>query len=309
MSTIVITEFMEDAAVQRLASRYPVHYDPTLVDRREALFPLLKDCRAIIVRNRTQVDRELLLNSPQLLGVGRLGVGLDNIDLAACETRNIRVMPASGANADAVAEYVIAGLLILFRGAYHSTAAVLNGDWPRGQLQGREIVGKTLGLVGYGQIARAVAQRARALGMHIACFDPWLDENTLAAGDEPTRHDALDSLLAVADAVSLHVPLTEATQHLLDAPRLTLMKPAAILINSARGGVIDETALAAALQEGRLGGAMLDVFEQEPLPADSPLVGVPNLILSPHIAGLTAESNVRVSELTADNVLRLLESS
>lgn len=168
------------------------------------------------------------------------------------------------------------------------------------------MAGSTLGLVGFGAIARETARRARALDMKVAAFDPHL------ASDAPewagvTRHESLDALIASSDVISLHVPLTEATHHLIDAAALSRMKADAVLINASRGGTVDEEALAEVLRQGRLAGAMLDVFEQEPLPAGSALEGVPNLILTPHIAGVTHESNARISQMTADAVREVLE--
>ncbi len=259
--------------------------------------------RALIVRNRTQVRGALLDAAPELTCVGRLGVGLDNIDLAACEGRGVAVYPATGANNLSVAEYAIGTAMALLRGAYAANEEMIAGDWPRQSCAGRELSGKVLGLVGFGAIARDTAARARALGMEVAAFDPFVP------ADDPVWRTAgrldLDALLATADVVSLHVPLTDGTRHLIDAPRIAAMKPGAILINAARGGVVDEAAVAAALRAGHLGGAALDVFETEPLTAGAATIfaGVPNLILTPHIAGVTVESNTRVSELVADRVL------
>lgn len=305
MTDIVITEFMDSAAVESLAAAFTVHYDPGLVDSPNELSALLPDCRALIVRNRTRVDPTLLALAPALQVVGRLGVGLDNIDLDACRQHRIRVIPATGANTLAVAEYVIGGLLLLVRRGFLASERVAAGEWPRQELIGGEISGRTLGLVGFGGIARAVAELARALGMQVAAFDPLLAP-TDPAWAQVQRFGTLESLLAASDAVSLHVPLTPQTRHLIDETTLAAMKPTAVLINTARGGVVDEAALADALTDGRLGGALLDVFEQEPLPARSVLTDVPRLILTPHIAGVTGEANQRVSLLIAEQVREAL---
>lgn len=300
---VVITEFMDESAVEALRAQCDVLYDATLVDRQADLLAALVGARALIVRNRTQVNTALLAAAPGLVVVGRLGVGLDNIDLPACRARHIEVIPATGANALAVAEYVIATAMVLLRGAYLSSAEVAAGNWPRPRLSGgREIGGKTLGLVGFGGIGRLTARLAQALGMHVLAHDP------LVAPDDAlwARHDVaprdIDALLAEADVVSLHVPLTDATRGLMDPARIARMKPGAVLINTARGGIVNEPALADALHEGRLAGAALDVFDREPLPAGSPLAGTPNLILTPHIGGVTRESNTRVSTLIAQKV-------
>jgi (S)-sulfolactate dehydrogenase len=306
MPDIVIAEFMDDAAVADLAADFDVLYDADLVDRRDALGKVVVNCRALIVRNRTQVRGALLAACEKLEVIGRLGVGLDNIDLAACRARGIAVLPATGANDLAVAEYVIAGMLMLLRGAYGASSQVVAGDWPRGELIGREIAGRRLGLVGFGGIARETARRATALGMTVLAHDTQLADDHPAWRELAVARASLETLLATCDVVSLHVPLDASTRHLIDRDALGRMRKDAVLINAARGGVVDERALAAALREERLAGAMLDVFETEPLPPSSVLEDVPNLILTPHIAGVTEESNVRVSALIAAGVRRAL---
>jgi len=300
---------MDEAAVARLKARYATVYDPRLVDKPDELAKALADARVLIVRNRTQVRGSLLETARSLVSVGRLGVGLDNIDVEACRARGIDVYPATGANNLSVAEYVITATLMLLRGAWLSSASMTAGEWPRERLIGRELAGKTMGLVGLGAIAREVAWRAGALGMNIVAYDP----NLLA--DDPAwqvvRNVSLDGLFEIADVVSLHVPLTDATRGITSAERIGRMKAGAVLINAARGGVVDEAALADALRAGRLGGAALDVFETEPLTkeAGEKFAGIANLLLTPHIAGVTEESNARVSGLIADLVLARLEKA
>ena len=306
MPDIVVTEFMDEAAIRDGFAGLDVLYDPALVDQPDALARALIEARALIVRNRTQVRPALLDGAPRLRAVGRLGVGLDNIDVEACRARGIAVFPATGANDAAVAEYVVTAVLVLLRGAYGASAEVAGGAWPRNRLIGREAGEKRLGLVGFGAIARETARRAGALGMEVCAFDPYLADDD-PAWDGPWGRVArvgLDALLAGSDAVSLHVPLTPETRGLIDAARLARMKPDAVLVNAARGGVVDEAALGQALRDGRLGGAALDVFEEEPLGAarGAAFAGCPNLILTPHIAGVTAESNVRVSRVIVDAV-------
>lgn len=306
MADIVISEFMDEAALAAIPSRYSVLYDAKLVDRPADLLREVGSAKALIVRNRTQVRGDLLAAAGALKVVGRLGVGLDNIDMEACKARDIGVYPATGANDLSVAEWVIATAMMLLRGAYCATAEVVGGAWPRNRLMGRELSGKVMGVVGYGAIAREVVIRANALGMSCIAFDPYLPD------DHPAWHMAkrhgLEPLLREADVVSLHVPLNETTAKMMDAIRLKRMKPDAILLNAARGGIVDEAALAAALRAGELGGAALDVFDEEPLSAARGAVfqGCPNLILTPHIAGVTQESNVRVSHVTVANVLKAL---
>ena len=304
---IVISEFMDAPAVETLRARFDVDYRPKLVDDAAALEQALPWADAWIVRNRTQVRGLLLAAATNLRVVGRLGVGLDNIDLAACGSRNIEVIPATGANAESVAEYVITAALVLLRGTYGSSKAVEAGTWPRQMLsQGREAFGKTMGIVGIGSIGRLTARKARAMGMRVIAHDPHVPATAEVWRELETAPYALDELLRESDVVSLHVPLVAETRGLLNRERLWLMKRGAIVINTARGGIVDEVALAAMLREGRLGGAALDVFEHEPLAAGSALVGVPRLLLTPHIAGVTLESNERVSALIAERVRAFL---
>lgn len=300
MSDVLITEFMDEAAVAALSADLDVDYDPGLADTQADIPARLTGARALIVRNRTQVSADLLAAAPNLVCVGRLGVGLDNIDQVACKARGVTVYPATGANNLSVVEYVITTALMLMRGAYQTRGRMIAGDWPRQALSGREVSGKRLGLVGFGRIARDVAAPARALGMKVGFHDPYFP------ADHPgwpgvREYDDLDKLLAEADVVSLHVPLVDETRHLINAARIARMKPGAVLINAARGGVVDEPAVADALRSGHLGGAALDVFEAEPLSADGARIfqGLDNLILTPHIAGVTEQSNERVSAMIA----------
>lgn len=306
---IVISEFMDDEAVDRLKAAAEIVYDPSLVDEPDRLRPLLRQAGALIVRNRTQVRAEVIEAAPSLKVVGRLGVGLDNIDMKACAARGIEVIPATGANAAAVAEYVIATTLVLLRGAYGATDEVLDGGWPRARLVGGEAQGRTLGLLGFGMIAREVTGRARALGMRTIAHDPMLPADDPVWSAHGVESVDFERLLSSSDVLSLHVPLTGETRDLIGPAALARMKAGAVLINTARGGIVDEAALAAALKEGRLGGAALDVFAKEPLPAGTPLSDAPNLIATPHIAGVTAESNRRVSRLIAEKVLAALGAS
>ena len=311
MSRIVITEFMDERAVAQLQAAHELLYDPALVDDAPRLLMEAASADALIVRNRTQVRGALLAALVRCKVVGRLGVGLDNIDVAACEARGMKVSPATGANALSVAEYVITSAMLLLRGAYRSTDAVLAGQWPRNALSnGREVGGKTLGLVGFGAIGQLTAKLAQGVGMNVIAFDPMLaagDAVFAQIGITGVRCVTLAELTASADVISLHVPLVESTRGLFDAARIGAMKPGAVLINSARGGVVDEAALAAALKAGQVGGAAIDVFDAEPVPAESRFAGCPNLLLTPHVAGLSAESNERVSFMIARNVQQVLE--
>jgi (S)-sulfolactate dehydrogenase len=307
MTDVVITEYMDEAAVSQLAGRFRIHYDPGLVDKPELLAGFASEARALVVRNRTQLRGALLDGAGRLACVGRLGVGLDNIDMEACAVRGIAVYPAVGANALAVAEYVIASVLTLFRGAYGATGEMSAGGWPREALVGREMAGKVLGLIGFGSIGRETARLGAAMGMRVVAHDPLVAEDDPAwGGVKPLR---FNDVLMQSDALSLHVPLTPGTRHLIGPEQIALMKPGAVLVNATRGGVLDEAALVDGLRSGDLSGAALDVFETEPLTsaAGARFKGLRNLILTPHIAGQTQESNIRVGTLVAERVIAHLE--
>lgn len=308
MAEVVITEFMDAAGVEALKG-FDVLYDPALVDKPEELRAALADCRGLVVRNRTQVRPPLLQAAPRLEVVGRLGVGLENLDLAACAVRGIPVLPATGTNDETVAEFVMGAMLVLLRtGAFHVTAEVVAGSWPRTRvIGGRDAKGLTLGLVGFGAIARQVARRAHAFGMRVLASDPFVAADHPAWAELGVERRELAAMLPETDVLSIHVPMTATTRGMLDARALRSLPQGACVVNTARGGVLDEAELVALLRSGRLGGAALDVVATEPLPAGSHFEGVPNLVLSPHVAGITRDANHRASMLTAENVRLVLE--
>jgi (S)-sulfolactate dehydrogenase len=299
---------MDEGAVTELVADYDVHWDTGLWAKRDELIARMAGVRAIIVRNATQVDAELLAAASDLKIVSRLGVGLDNIDLEICKSRGIEVCPAIGANAPSVAEYVIATALILLRGqALRCTAAVVGGAWDRQSFAGgAELAGRTMGIVGFGSIGQIMAAKAKAMGMDVIAYDSMMPES--ASAWSGAKRTDLASLIATADVITLHCPLTPETRGLIGAAEMARMKPGAILINSARGGIVDETACASALKSGHLGGAALDTLEHEPIDSTTGALfaGLENLILSPHIAGVTQDSNKRISDVAVTNVQRVL---
>ena len=307
MPSIFISEFITSQALETLRSKYDVIYEPESYKKRDELISALQHSDALIVRNLTQVNQELLNGAPKLKVVGRLGVGLENIELPACAQRNIKVIPATGANAESVAEYVIGTALALTRGLMPATVHTLDGQWPRSHFSGyHEFTGKTLGVVGFGSIGRVTAQKALAFGLKCLAYDPMLPGTSIDVGGTAVPLVTLDALLAASDAVTLHLPLLPETRGLFSAATLDKMKQGACLINTARGGIVDEKALAERLRSGRLGGAALDVFEKEPATDLSHFAGLSNFIATPHIAGVTSESNDRVSQMIADEVIRFL---
>ncbi len=305
---ILITEFMDTVAVKKLRALYEVTYDITLFKDQESLKNKIGDAKAIIVRNKTLITRNLLESAPNLSCVGRLGVGLDNIDVVACKERNITVYPATGANSNSVAEYVICCAMVLLRRAFFTKNEILSGGWPREESSGHEVNGKTMGLIGFGEIAQRTRSIAASLGMQTVAYDPYIDSHD--SQWDGTRNLTFDEVLKCSDVVSLHVPLTKETTQLVDEEKLRLMKSSAIIINAARGGVIDEYALVRALEKGWISGAALDVFSDEPLQKENAekFKNLNNIILTPHIAGITKESTERVSHMIADEVNRHLSN-
>jgi (S)-sulfolactate dehydrogenase len=298
---------MDELAVEHLRAVHEVVYQPDWVDDLPRLIEAVAKVDALVVRNRTQVRGALLDALVSCRVVARLGVGLDNIDVEACAVRGIQVIPATGANALSVAEYVVTTAMLLLRGAYGRSADVALGKWPRAALsQGREAAGKTLGLVGYGTIGQLTGRLAHALGMHVIAFDPLMDADHPTFSGGIALPSSFDALLSRSDVISLHIPLTDSTRGLFGAQRIAAMKPDAVLINTARGGIVDELALAQALRSGHLAGAAIDVFDTEPLPVADHWHDCPGLILTPHIAGVTTESNERVSSLIVERLLEAL---
>jgi D-3-phosphoglycerate dehydrogenase len=252
----------------------------------------------LVVRSATKVSRELLDRAEKLRVVGRAGVGVDNVDMDAATHRGVLVMNTPGGNAVSVAEHTFALLLGLARGVPQSNAAIHAGRWEKSS-SGMELRGKTLGLVGLGRVGSEVARRARALEMNVLAFDPYV--TPAAARELEVALIPFEDLLKRSDVISLHTALSPATEKMIDAAALAQMKKGARLINCARGELIDEAALAEALRSGHLAGAAVDTFAQEP-PKNSPLIGLPNLIATPHIAGSTAEAQEEVGTLIAQQV-------
>ncbi len=307
MAHIVISEFMDERAVAQLAAAHDVLYDPKLVGGAARLLAEAANADVLVVRNLTQVRGDLLAALDRCKVVGRLGVGLDNIDVAGCEARGMKVIPATGANALSVAEYVIASTMLLLRGAYASTEAVAAGQWPRAALgNGRETAGQTLGIIGFGSIGQTTARLARGLGMRVIAFDAMLKPDAAVFAQSGVQYAHLDDLISGSDVVTLHVPLVDTTRGLFNAARIASMKKGAVLINTSRGHIVDVAAVAAALRSGQLGGAAIDVFDVEPMPANSLLQNCPNLLLTPHISGVSAQANERVSFMIAEKVLETL---
>lgn len=309
MTDIVITEYIDPKALAILKPDFDIHYDQNLWNKPDELAALMPGIPGMIVRNATQVRGDVLDNADVLKCVGRLGVGLDNIDMEVCAARDISVYPATGANSDSVAELAIGGMFVMLRDAYHATQTVIDGNWPRMQMMGREVMGKTLGIVGLGAIGKALAWRAKGLGMALVAWDPYIDADDPRWKEHGVDHVAtIDELAAVSDVVSIHVPLTNETRDLFDTAMIAKMKPNAILFNLARGGIVNEDDLVAALKAKQIAGAFLDTFDVEPLGSDNIFMDVPNLMLTPHVGARTVEADDRVCTMIADAVASHLKT-
>ncbi|MBN1402616.1 MAG: hydroxyacid dehydrogenase [Anaerolineae bacterium] len=270
----------------------------------ETLVPLMGDVDAVLSRSGS-FSRVVIEAAPKLKIISRHGVGCDNIDVAACNEHGVIISTSGDANSEAVSEHTMALLLSAARMLPFADRSIRAGIWDRGSVRSVELRGKTLGLVGLGRIGSRVAHHAQGFDMRVLAYDPYATpEMARAAHAELTD---LESVLRQADFVSLHAPLTPETRHLIGAAELALMKPDAILVNTSRGGLVDEAALCEALAEKRIAGAALDVFEQEPLEPDSPLRSLDNVVLAPHLGGTTEEALVRLSVRAAENIMRVLQ--
>jgi len=298
---ILVAEKLAPAGVSLLAAHHEVDERAGLP--RAEFLRILPDYEALVVRSQVQVDAEAIAAGPRLIVIGRAGVGVDNVDIAAATRAGITVVNAPTGNTVAAAEHTMALLLAVARHIATADQSVRRGEWRRGEWLGVELRGRTLGIVGLGRIGMAVAARARAFEMELLGADPYVTAEAAAAhGIELV---GLDDLLSRSDAVTLHVPLTEQTRGLIGAAELARMKPDSIVVNAARGGLVDEEALAEALQGGRLGGAGIDVFEEEP-PKSSPLMEAPRTVLTPHLGASTAEAQALVAVEAAQQVLDVL---
>ena|SRR5438093_271741 len=303
---VLVSDPLSARALETLRAAPGVAVDERLALAEADLLPLVPEIDAWIVRGGTKVTRRLIEAATRLRWVARAGAGLDNIDVAAARERGVQVLNVPGANAVAVAELVFGLLLGLLRKIPAADASVRRGEWDKSRFMGRELRGKTLGIVGLGKIGRAVAQRARGFEMTCVGHDPLVpDAEVRAVGVEPL---ALDALLTRADIVTLHVPLAPETKGMIGPAQLARMPRGAILVNAARGGLVDESALLAALETGALSGAALDVFAGEP-PKGSPLLSHPRVVLTPHIGAATVEAQEAVGEEIVKLLLTQMETA
>ncbi|MGI5818957.1 MAG: phosphoglycerate dehydrogenase [Armatimonadota bacterium] len=301
MPTVLICDAIADEGVELLRDRAEVLIATGW--ERDRLLAEIAEADAVIVRSATELDAELIDAAARLRVIARAGVGVDNIDLDAATRRGIAVVNTPTGNTIAAAEHTMAMMLALARRIPSADAALKDGRWEKKLATGRQLYRRTLGIVGLGKIGQEVARRARAFQMTVLAHDPFVpSDRARELGVEPVE---LAELLAKSDVVSLHAALTDQTHHMIGEEQLLLMKPGALLINCARGSLIDECALVEALTEGRLGGAALDVFEREPQPRCE-LVGLPSVVATPHVAASTEEAQALVAREAAEQVLEVL---
>jgi D-3-phosphoglycerate dehydrogenase len=303
MPRILVAERIAPAGMDMLEAAGEV-IDGTALDRA-GLLDAIGEADALVVRSATQVDAELMARADSLRVIGRAGVGVDNVDVPAATRRGILVCNAPQSNIVSAAEHTIALLLAVARNVPQAHAALVQGRWERSRYGGVELDGKTLGVLGFGRIGQLVAARARGLGMRILAYDPHVTRERFRELGV-TSAGSLDEVYTSSDFITLHLPLTAETQHLISREALARMRPGVRLINAARGSLIDTEALVEALRNGTIDGAALDVFEQEPLPADSPLLELSNIVVTPHLAASTTEAQDRAGVQVAEQVVAAL---
>ena len=304
---ILITEFMETKSVEILKTNFDITFDQELSKNHKKLKDSINKFDVLIVRNKTQVNQEILENATSLKFIGRLGVGLDNIDIEYCKNNNIHVQPATGMNADSVAEFVLNSSLSLLKNTPLMHQETVLGNWPRTSISSRELKDKTIGLLGFGLIAKKVSLLANVFNVKIIAHDPFIGQNI---GDKfNTNLVSKNELYEFADIISIHLPLTDSTKNLLNYNVFKQMLKRPIIINSSRGSIINEKGLLKAYDEKLISGFALDVYEKEPAQKEflNSIKKDTNCILTPHIAGVTEESNSRVSEFIANAVLEFFK--
>ena len=301
---VLVSDKLSDGGLEilRAAKDIEVDYKPGL--KEDELAEIIGTYDGLVIRSGSKVTEKVLNRARQLKVVGRAGIGVDNVDVPAASRRGIVVMNTPTGNTVTTAEHALSLLMSLARKIPQATASMRAGQWEKSKFQGREIAGKTLGIIGMGNIGRIVANRAQGLKMQVIAFDPVLSAER-AAGLGVELVD-VDALLSRADFITIHAPLTAETKNLIGPAAIAKMKKDVLLVNAARGGIVDESALAAAVAEGRVAGAALDVFLDEPLGKESPLLNVDNIILTPHLGASTSEAQERVALEIAEQVVDYL---
>ncbi len=298
---VLITDGLEAEAIASLKKVHQV--DVAEFDAKQ-LLEQIPPYHALIVRGRTKVTKEVLAKATNLKVVGRAGVGVDNIDMDDATARKVVVVNAPTASTVSVAELALGHMISWCRFLPQADRSIKEGKWEKKQFEGHEIYGKTLGLIGSGRIGAEVAKRAQAFGMRVISFDPYLPPEV--AERINVALVSKETVLRESDFISIHAALTPETRGMIGAPELAMMKKTAVLVNCARGEIVQEAALADALKNGVIAGAALDVFEKEP-PAGSPLVSAPHVVFTPHLGASTHEAQTRAGAIIADQVMKVLD--
>ncbi|MBU1727589.1 MAG: phosphoglycerate dehydrogenase [Candidatus Omnitrophica bacterium] len=297
---ILISDPLSEEGVQILKDVKEFTVDVVTDLKPDALKEKIKDYDALVVRSATKVTKDIIAAASKLKVIGRAGVGLDNVDLDSATQKGIIVMNTPGGNTISTAEHTISMILSLSRNIAQANASMKKGEWKRSKFMGVELYGKSLGIVGFGRIGREVAKRALSFGMNVLAYDPFLSVDVASSlGVEVVE---LKELLEKSDYITVHTPLTDETKHVISAPQFAIMKKGVRIINCARGGIIDEEGLIAAIKEGKVAGAALDVFEKEPLLAESELLKLDGVVLTPHLGASTEEAQVNVAIEVAEIV-------
>jgi len=308
MIKILITEFIDSQSLQNINKKFDVIYKKDAWQNKDFLEKEIQKFDGVIVRNKTSLDKNILINASNLKFIGRLGVGLDNIDTEYCKKNNIIVQPATGMNSDSVAEYVVNSSLTLLKKSQIINEQTLQGKWPRTSIVTKELKGKTLGLIGFGDISKKVLKLINVFDVACIAYDPFINSKQMEVDN--IKKVSFDEILNLADIISIHVPLNNETKYLFDRQAFIKMKKQPIIINSSRGGIINEKDLIDAYRNKYISGFALDVFENEPVNETfyKNISNDMNCILTPHIAGVTAESNVRVSNFIIDKTNKFFEN-
>ena len=308
MTKILITEFIDSQSLQNINNKFDIIYKKDAWQNKDFLEKEIQKFDGVIVRNKTSLDKNILINASNLKFIGRLGVGLDNIDTEYCKKNNIIVQPATGMNSDSVAEYVVNSSLTLLKKSQIINEQTLQGKWPRTSIVTKELKGKTLGLIGFGDISKKVLKLINVFDVACIAYDPFINSKQMEVDN--IKKVSFDEILNLADIISIHVPLNNETKYLFDRQAFIKMKKQPIIINSSRGGIINEKDLIDAYRNKYISGFALDVFENEPINETfyKNISNDMNCILTPHIAGVTAESNVRVSNFIIDKTNKFFEN-
>ena len=303
MTKILITEFINQNSLENLKKKFEIKYDEKIYENKLKLENIIHNYEGLIVRNKTQVDSNVLEKAEKLKFIGRLGVGLDNIDTEFCKNKNIHVQPATGMNADSVAEYVVSSSMSLIKKIPMFHNGTIKGEWPRTAIRSAEINQKFLGIIGFGTIGKKVAKFCSKNGLKILAYDPYINE--INEKEIDAKLSNLNEIYEKSDIISIHLPLSNETKNMINKISFSKMKNNPIIINTSRGSIINENDLIDAYHEKIISGFALDVFENEPIESKfyNKIVPGMNCILTPHISGVTTESNIRVSDFIVKKII------